>query len=667
MVLRAMKESSVEPASLNPEVPEAEALLKAIVDSSDDAIISKDLHSIVTSWNASAERVFGYTASEMIGRSITTLIPDELNSQEEEIMRKIRGGERIDHFETKRKRKDGRLIDVVVSISPVYSRSGKVVGASKVARDISEAKRMVQADELLAAIVNSSDDAIISKTLDGIITSWNLGAERIFGYTASEIVGQSVMMLIPHERKNEEPKILDRLRAGERVDHFETVRLRKNGEEVEVSLTISPIKNGKGRIVGASKIARDIAGAKKLMRERENLLESERAARSQAEQTNRMKDEFLATVSHELRTPLNAIVGWTEVLADGVKDQNEVVFAADVIKKSAFIQAQLIDDLLDLGRISSGKMMLQIDEIDLPTIIRDAVASVQHAADAKRIILRILPGDLPAKLAGDSRRLQQIIWNLVSNAIKFTDNGGRVTISANRVGSLVEIIVMDNGRGIAPSFLPYLFERFRQADSSITRRSGGLGIGLALVKQLVELHGGTVVAESAGLGHGATFKVGLPIPSVPENHMAGSPNLPESTQESLAGLKVFMVDDDSNSLEVVKRVLSNRKAEVQTANSVTEALALLRTFSPDVILSDISMPELDGYQFVRKLRENPSLAGIPAVALTAMSRSEDRTAALNAGFQAYIVKPIPAAELVAVVRSLAALCMKPAPVKNARE
>ena len=233
-----MKESSVTPGRVPnyEEAPTPEALLRAIVDSSDDAIISKDLNSIVTSWNASAERIFGYSAADMLGHSITILIPTELYSQENEILSKIRAGERIDHFETVRKRKDGRLIDVAVSISPVFSSSGKIVGASNVARDISETKRMASADVLLAAIVNSSDDAIISKSLDGIITSWNAGAERIFGYTAPEMVGQSVMKLIPEERKDEEPAILKRLRNGERVDHFETVRLRKNGEKVDVSL-----------------------------------------------------------------------------------------------------------------------------------------------------------------------------------------------------------------------------------------------------------------------------------------------------------------------------------------------------------------------------------------------------------------------------------------------
>ena len=256
-----------------------------------------------------------------------------------------------------------------------------------------------------------------------------------------------------------------------------------------------------------------------------------------------MKDEFISTVSHELRTPLNAIVGWTEVLADGVLDQDEIIKGVNVIKANALMQAQLIDDLLDLGRIRSGKMMLQIGTIDLPAIIRDAIASVQHAADAKRIFLRVIPGDLAVTLIGDSKRLQQVIWNLVSNAIKFTDSAGQVTISANRVGSVVEITVTDNGHGISPDFMPYLFERFRQADSTITRRSGGLGIGLALVKELVELHGGRVAVESPGLGQGSIFKVILPIVVVPEKTASAQLAFQNETLEDLRGLKVFTLDD----------------------------------------------------------------------------------------------------------------------------
>jgi PAS domain S-box-containing protein len=640
------------------EAPSPDNLLKSIVDSSDDAIVSKDLDGNVTSWNKSAERIFGYSAEEMIGHSLTALMPADRIHEEDKFLRKVRMGERIDHVETVRRRKNGELVDVAVSVSPVYSASGRIVGASKVARDISETKRTTKADVLLASIVNSSDDAIISKNLDGTITSWNNGAQRLFGYAPEEIIGQSIFKLIPEDRKDEEPKIIDRLKRGERVDHFETVRVRKNGESFPISLTISPMRNTAGIIVGASKIARDISELKANAREREVLLESERAARAQAEYANRMKDEFLSTISHELRNPLNAILGWTEILATSGGNPSDIKLGIDVIRRNAKMQARLIEDLLDLGRISSGKMKMNVEPANLKGIVVEAVASVQHAADIKRITIKTHLADVRSVLMGDTKRLQQVVWNLLANAIKFTDNGGTVSIHLAQVGSDLSLTVADNGRGIAPHFLPFVFERFRQADASTKRQQGGLGIGLALVKQLVELHGGKVRAESKGEGQGATFVITLPVSAVaseqPENptYLADAP---ESPLVDLAGIRVLALDDDADSVDVVKRILTGHRAEVRVSGSVPEAMTMLRTFTPDVILSDIGMPSQDGYDFVRQLREHSFFAGIPAVALTALARPEDRTRALNAGFQSHIAKPLVAAEVVAVVRSLGRL------------
>ena len=639
------------------ETPSPENLLSAIVESSDDAIISKDLNNTVTSWNRSAERMFGYSAVEILGRSITILVPPDRIHEVEDFLKEIKSGDRVNHFETVRLRKDGREIDVSVSVSPVYSASGRFVGASEVARDISETKRASVVDLLLASIVSSSDDAIISKNLDGIITSWNAGAERIFGYRAEEIIGQSVLKLIPPERKDEEPKILERLHRGERVDHFETIRIRKNGETFSVSLTISPVRNQYGKIVGASKIARDISDLKGIAREREALLESERIARAQAEHANRLKDEFLATVSHELRTPLNAIVGWADVLAESGQGGDEVAHGIAVIRKNAMMQAQLIEDLLDLGRITSGKLVLNVESMDLKSVVTEALASVQHAADVKRISVNPHLEDIDHAIMGDPKRLQQVVWNLLSNAIKFTEEGGRVVVALAQIGSNIMITVSDNGRGISPQFLPQLFERFRQSDASTSRRHGGLGIGLALVKQLVDLHGGKVRAESGGLGLGATFIVTLPASAVTERagRSADKTQNVNAVSAELSGLKVLAVDDDGDSVDVVKRILTGRGAEVRTACSMAAATEILRTYTPDVILSDIGMPQNDGYEFIRQLREHAFFAGIPAVALTALARPEDRTRALNAGFQSHIAKPLAAAELVAVVGSLGKL------------
>ena len=645
--------------------PPTDSLLASIIDSSDDAIVSKDLDGIITSWNKAAERIFGYTRDEAVGRSILMLIPPDRTPEEADILDKIRHGIRIEHFETIRRHKDGNLIEVSVTISPIRDSAGVVIGASKIARDVSDVRRKARAAILLASIVSSSDDAIISKNLEGIITSWNEGAERLFGYAPCEIIGQPILRLIPADRVEEEPKIIERLKRGERVDHFETVRVRKNGEQFPVSLTISPVRDASGVIVGASKIARDITDVKRMAedrdriaREREQLLESERAARAHAEHANRMKDEFLSTVSHELRTPLNAIVGWTDVLADGGENHQEVIQGVEIIRRNALMQAQLIEDLLDLGRISSGKMTLNVQSVDLAGIINEAVQSVQHSADMKMITIRTIIHDARGGLLGDAKRLQQVIWNLLTNAIKFTPKAGRVQVAVARTASHIQLSVSDNGAGIAPEFLPHVFDRFSQADASSTRKQGGLGIGLALVKQLVELHAGRVHAESEGVGQGSTFTVLLPI-AVTRGYEKANPEpdvaVNDGSIPDLSGVRVLAVDDDRDSLEVIRRILRHRHADVTTAGSVEEALKALVTVRPDVILSDIGMPDYDGYDLIRRVRNLPGGAAIPAAALTALARPDDRMRAMKAGFQTHVAKPVAAAEIVAVVSSLANL------------
>jgi PAS domain S-box-containing protein len=643
--------------SPRPAAPAAELLLPAIIDSTDDAIISVNLAGIITSWNRSAERIFGYSAAEALGRPATLWSLPGRTGEEEVLLERIKRGDRIEHFETARKRRDGSIVDVAITCSPIRTSDGRIVGASKIARDITERKRLDRSGLLLAAIVSSSDDAIVSKDLNGIITSWNEGAERIFGYTAAEMIGEPVLKLVPKDRKDEEPRILQRLRRGERVDHFQTVRVRKNGEHFDVSLTISPVKDDTGKIVGASKIARDITDFKRATAEREQLLESERSARAQAEHANRMKDDFLATISHELRTPLNAIVGWTEVLKTASTPE-EVTEAVTIIERNAHVQAQLIEDLLDLGRISSGKMTLNVEPVDIGAIVQDAIASVQHAADLKRISIRTVLQDPRGRMMGDVKRLRQVVWNLLTNAVKFTPNEGRIVITVSRINSHIDIAVADTGRGIPPDFLPHVFERFRQADASITRQHGGLGIGLALVKQLVEMHAGSVRANSAGAGQGATFTVSLPVsatqieippPNPPPSPVAGDQDA------DLLGIKVLAVDDDNDSLEVIRRILTGHNAKVCTASSADQAIDMFATSTPDVILSDIGMPGQDGYELIRRIRQQPGGANVPAAALTALARAEDRMRALRAGFQTHVSKPVAAGELIAVVRSLASV------------
>jgi PAS domain S-box-containing protein len=362
----------------------------------------------------------------------------------------------------------------------------------------------------LAAIVRDSDDAIVSKDLTGVITSWNPAAERMFGYTAGEAVGRSITLIIPPDRRHEEDMVLRRLCAGESVDHFETVRVRKDGTFLDISITVSPIRNAAGRIIGASKIARDITERKAAERERAILLAREQAARAQAEAANRIKDEFLAVLSHELRTPLTSAHGWTRLLQTQPFDQARLQKALDVIRRSIDMQLRLVNDLLDISALAVGKIELERRRVNLADVVRGTVETLKRTAGTRNIDLVevIEPTGL---VDADPARLEQIVGNLVGNALKFTDAGGRVEVRVGPVGGEAQIAVTDTGRGIEPAFLPFVFDKFRQAESSTTRQVGGLGLGLAIVRSLVELHGGRVWADSPGPGKGATFTVRLPL------------------------------------------------------------------------------------------------------------------------------------------------------------
>ena len=363
----------------------------------------------------------------------------------------------------------------------------------------------------LAAIVSSSDDVIVSKTLDGTITSWNSAAERILGYTADEAIGQHIKLIIPPDRWAEEDEVLARIGRGEKVDHFETVRRAKDGRLLNISLTVSPIRDAQGSIVGASKVARDITDRLRAEEERTRLLASEKEARQLAEDASRLKDEFLAVVSHELRNPLNAITGWASLLRTGKLNNEQTARAVETILRNAQVQTQLIQDLLDVSAIVSGRLRLNVRPFQLSSVVEAAIEVMRPAAEAKSVRLQPLIDFTAGPVSGDPDRLQQVFWNLLSNAVKFTPNGGRVQIRLQGVDSHVEFVVTDTGKGIDAKLLPFVFDRFRQGDSSTTREHGGLGLGLAIVRHLVELHGGVVKAHSEGLGKGAEFIIHLPI------------------------------------------------------------------------------------------------------------------------------------------------------------
>jgi signal transduction histidine kinase/ActR/RegA family two-component response regulator len=409
--------------------------------------------------------------------------------------------------------------------------------------------------------------------------------------------------------------------------------------------------------------ARLFEAAQQAADERKLLLERERAARAEAERMSEMKDEFLATLSHELRTPLNAILGWSQVLRTGAKAEADYLKGLETIERNARVQTQLIEDLLDMSRITSGKLRLDIQPLLPGSVIDAAIETVKHAADANGIRIEKVLDPAAGPIAGDPGRLQQVIWNLLSNAIKFTPKNGRIEVRLERVNSHIEISVADSGIGIKPEFLPYLFERFRQADASTTRKYGGLGLGLSIVKNLIELHGGIVEVRSPGTALGTTVTVHLPLTSVHRGaelderlHQEKlSPHVTTFIPAELAGLKVLVVDDQADARDLIRRVLEDCAAEVLTAATAAEALTLVETSKPDVLVTDIGMPDADGFELLRRVRAlGPERGGrVHAIALTAFARSEDRTRALRAGFQVHVSKPVDPSELVATVASVA--------------
>jgi signal transduction histidine kinase len=390
--------------------------------------------------------------------------------------------------------------------------------------------------------------------------------------------------------------------------------------------------------------------------EREQLLESERASRQELERVSRIKDEFLATLSHELRTPLSAIFGWVQILRMKAPDAETISEGINVIDRNVRLQTQLIDDLLDMSRIISGKLRLDVQAVAMADVIDSAIESVMPAISAKEIHLKKVVDPSALSVSGDPGRLQQVLWNLLTNAIKFTPKSGRIDVLAERVDSHLEIRVSDTGEGMTAEFLPYLFERFKQADASITRKHGGLGLGLSIVRNLVELHGGAVRAESPGLGRGATFIISLPLRAVKSDVKRspthdGAVGARGSEPPSLTGLKVLVVDDETDGRELVRRFLVECEAIPSLAGSSAEAQALIPAFQPDVIVSDIGMPIQDGYEFMRIVRAQG--VRTPAVALTAFARPEDRIRSIQAGYQMHLPKPVEPAELIAVIAGLA--------------
>ena len=825
--------------------------LSALIESADDAVISKTLDGIITSWNKGAERIFGYTAEEVIGKPITIVIPPDHLDEEPAILARLRAGDRIEHYETIRMHKDGRRLDISLTVSPIRGPNGQIIGASKIARDVTEqhqSRRALDvASERLRLALAAANFGDWSWDAATDIVYFSDTTARIFGLTPGQPMRRSEMrQVLQVEDRERVLAIVDEALNNHTDYDIEYRLIRPDDSEVWISAKGRGVYDEKGNVTGMLGFVQDISGRKAtedtlreqadalrtlneigkvisaeldlhktvqavtdaatgltgaqfgaffynvlnaedgsymlytmagvpremfehfpmpratdlfgptfrgegvvriaevkkdprygknspyygmpdghlpvtsylavpvvsrsgevlgglffghpdvdMFTERDEIVvaglaaqaavamdnarlyetakraraDAERAAAEnerlyrQAEESSRLKEEFLATISHELRTPLSAILGWARMLRMGQLSGENATKALDTIERNARAQAQLVDDLLDVSRIITGKLRMDVQPADPNSFIDAAVEAVRPAAEAKGVRVQKVIDTGAISIPGDPVRLQQVVWNLLSNAIKFTPRGGRVQIRSERVNSHLEIVVSDTGQGISADFLPHVFDRFRQADQKASRQHGGMGLGLAIVRHLVEMHGGSVRASSEGEGQGSTFTVMLPITPVYQVdqsggrvHPAARDLLPEYADctDRLDGLRILVVDDEADTRELLKQGLEYCGAQVSMVGSASEALDALMMTIPDVLISDIGMPGIDGYDLIRQVRSLPQNRGgkVPAIALTAYTRTEDRLQSLRAGYDMHVPKPVELAELVAVASTV---------------
>lgn len=676
---------------LSDELRRSEERFHHLVDAvSDYAIFMLDATGHVATWNAGACRTKGYEASEIIGKHFEEFYTqaDRAAERPKHILETVRREGRFQE-ENWRVRKDGTRFWASVVITAIRDGQGEVTGFAKVTRDLTDRRlaeeRVRLSEERFRLLVEGVlDYAIYMLDPKGHVTTWNLGAARMKGYSAAEILGRhfSVFFSAKDIAANKPTK---ELATAAREGRFEEEgwRARRDGSLFWANVVVTPLRNDQGELLGFSKVTRDLSGRReaeaierKLVREQaareaaqasakqlrdseEEALASARAAEEaarRAEEANRVKDEFLATVSHELRTPLNAILGYASLNLSRTLRGSPEQKAFAVIHRNAEAQAKLIEDILDVSRIITGKMRLDVKRTNLMRLVNEAVDVIRPSAQGKGITLDIVADDViksDAVLLGDPERLRQVVWNLLSNAVKFTGANGHVSLAIAREGAALALEVKDTGRGIEPEFLPYVFERFRQADSTTTRRFGGLGLGLAIVRHIVELHGGQVSARSDGPDKGAVFRVVFPareepaIPSSPPTpHGWTDRTTPVDTLRGtnarrLEGTRILAVDDDEDARALLYEVLTSEGAIVVTASSAREALQCVEQFRPHMLVSDIGMPGEDGYSLLRRVRALPGkMRDLPAIALTAYTRPADHERSLEAGFTKHLGKLI---------------------------
>jgi PAS domain S-box-containing protein len=616
-----------------------------------DAVITTNNEARITYINGVAESLTGWTHEDALGQPLDRVfqIINEVTLQpvENPALRALRQGVVVglaNH--TILIKKDGTECPIDDSAAPIRNEQGHVSGCVLIFRDVS-AQRLIEREKanqlltarLLASIVETSNDAIISKSLDGIVQTWNVAAEHLFGYTAEEAVGRHISLVIPPERLAEEEQIIASLRAGKRIEHYETERVPKNGERITVSLTISPIKDDSGNVIGASKIARDVTKQKRLEVDLRRL-----AADLSA--TDRRKNEFLATLAHELRNPLAPMSNMLEVLKRSNGDTEILKSAHDTIERQLAQMVRLVDDLLDLNRITHDRLELRRSEVELSSVIQQAVEVARPLIDSAGHKLIVDLPDEPIYLNADRARLAQLFGNLLNNSSKYTSAEGTISLNAERIDGEVLVTVKDNGAGIPQDKLDSIFDMFMQVDRTSEQSQAGLGIGLTLVKRLTEMHGGSIEARSAGEGQGSEFVVRLPVLSKPAAASSSGP----AAHDSRAERRILIVDDNRDSADSLAMLLEITGNKTYMAHDGVEALEAVEKYRPEVVLLDIGLPRLDGHEVCR--RKQPWGKNIVVIALTGWGQEDDRRKSEEAGFNGHLVKPVDYDKLLELLSSL---------------
>jgi PAS domain S-box-containing protein len=619
-----------------------------------DAVITTDIGGHVTYINGVAESLTGWSHADALGQPLERVfhIVNE-NTRlpvENPATKALREGVVVglaNH--TILIKKDGTECPIDDSAAPIRNEEGYVSGCVLIFRDVM-AQRLAERNKtdqlltarLLASIVESSNDAIIGKSLEGIIQSWNAAAEQLFGYTAEQAVGQHISLVIPPERLAEEGEIIASLKEGKRIEHYETERVRRDGQRITVSLTISPIKDEAGNVVGASKIARDVT-------ERKQLEDNLRHLAIDLSNADRRKNEFLATLAHELRNPLAPMSNMLEVVKRADGDSQIIKTAHETLERQLGQMIRLVDDLLDLNRVTHDRLELRRDELELSSVVQQAVEVARPLVDLAGHRLTIDLPDEPIYLNADRARLAQVFGNLLNNSCKYTRPGGTVSLSAKRVGEEVVITVKDNGAGIPPDKLDSIFDMFMQVDRTSERSQGGLGIGLTLVKRLTEMHGGSIEARSAGEGQGSEFIVRLPVLNQPANQGGIGRGMESDLQPQR---RILIVDDNRDSADSLAMLMELTGNKTYMAHDGVEAVEAVEKYRPEVMLLDIGLPKLDGYEVCRRVREQPWGKNILVIALTGWGQDDDRRRSEEAGFNGHLVKPVDYDKLLDLLGSL---------------